>query len=111
MTDAGGHDATASRLVDRRRQTDSDRRLVRAERPRVSVVIPTLNEVKNLPYVFARLPDDLYEVIVVDGRSTDGTRDVARSLRPDAQIIDQAGHRQGRCPADAASTRAAATSS
>ncbi|MGO8907172.1 MAG: glycosyltransferase family 2 protein [Solirubrobacteraceae bacterium] len=95
MTDAGGHDATASRLVDRRRQTDSDRRLVRAERPRVSVVIPTLNEVKNLPYVFARLPDDLYEVIVVDGRSTDGTRDVARSLRADAQIIDQAGTGKG----------------
>ena len=39
---------------------------------RVSVVIAALNEEQNLPYVFARLPDGLHEVIVVDGHSTDG---------------------------------------
>jgi Glycosyl transferase family 2 len=55
--------------------------------PRLSVVIPTLNEAKNLPYVFAALPPGLFEVIVVDGRSTDGTVDVARGLRSDVRII------------------------
>jgi glycosyltransferase involved in cell wall biosynthesis len=91
----GGSTATASPLTDRRRHTNSDRRRSSAARPRVSVVIPTLNEVKNLPYVFARLPNDLHEVIVVDGRSTDGTRDVARRLRPDARIIEQEGTGKG----------------
>jgi glycosyltransferase involved in cell wall biosynthesis len=55
--------------------------------PRVSVVIPTLNEAANLPDVFARLPDDLWELIVVDGRSGDDTVGVAERLRPDAQIV------------------------
>jgi glycosyltransferase involved in cell wall biosynthesis len=58
-------------------------------RPRVSVIIPTLNEARNLPHVFAELPDDLHEVIVVDGFSTDGTPEVARSLRADTRIIHQ----------------------
>ena len=44
-----------------------------ASRPRVTVVIPTLNEARNLPYVFPRLPDGLHEVIVVDGHSVDDT--------------------------------------
>jgi glycosyltransferase involved in cell wall biosynthesis len=57
--------------------------------PRVSVVIPTYNEAKNLPYVFSRLPADLHEVIVVDGRSVDDTVEVARSLRPDVRIVLQ----------------------
>jgi glycosyltransferase involved in cell wall biosynthesis len=57
--------------------------------PRVSVVIPTYNEAKNLPYVFSRLPGDLHEVIVVDGRSVDDTIEVARSLRPDVRIVLQ----------------------
>ena len=57
--------------------------------PRVSVVIPTLNEAQNLPHVFGRLPDGLHEVIIVDGRSVDGTVDVARSLRPDVRVVLQ----------------------
>ena len=48
--------------------------------PRVSVVIPTLNEARNLPYVLSRLPADVYEVIVVDGHSVDDTIAVARRL-------------------------------
>jgi glycosyltransferase involved in cell wall biosynthesis len=62
---------------------------------RVSVVIPTLNEEKNLPHVFARLPAGLHEVIVVDGRSTDNTVEVARRLRPDARIVMQPGQGKG----------------
>jgi hypothetical protein len=57
--------------------------------PRVSVVIPTLNEARNLPHVFSRLPEDVYEVIVVDGHSVDDTVAVARQLRPDVRIVYQ----------------------
>ena len=57
--------------------------------PRVSVVIPTLNEARNLPYVFSRLPADLHEVIVVDGHSVDDTVAVARQLRPGVRVIRQ----------------------
>ena len=57
--------------------------------PRVSVVVPTLNESRNLPAVFARLPEDVHEVIVVDGHSVDGTPMVARRLRPDVRIVMQ----------------------
>ncbi len=60
-----------------------------AEWPRVSVVIPTLNEAQNLPHVLANLPGRLHEVIVVDGFSTDDTLDVVRLLRPDAKIVLQ----------------------
>jgi glycosyltransferase involved in cell wall biosynthesis len=57
--------------------------------PRISVVIPTLNEARNLPHVFSRLPAGLHEVIVVDGHSVDDTIAVARQLRPDVRIIRQ----------------------
>ena len=58
-------------------------------RPRISVVIPTLNEARNLPHVFARLPADLDEIILVDGNSTDGTVEVARELFPAVRIVGQ----------------------
>jgi len=57
--------------------------------PRVSVVVPTLNEAKNLPYVFSRLPADIHEVIVVDGHSVDDTIAVARQLWPDVVVVQQ----------------------
>jgi glycosyltransferase involved in cell wall biosynthesis len=56
--------------------------------PRVSVVVPTYNEAKNLPHVFALMPD-VHEVIVVDGRSSDDTIATAMSLRPDVKIVLQ----------------------
>jgi len=56
--------------------------------PSVSVVIPTLNEAHNLPHVLP-LVQDHYEVIVVDGGSTDGTMDVAREIRPSATVMRQ----------------------
>jgi glycosyltransferase involved in cell wall biosynthesis len=57
--------------------------------PKVSVVIPTLNEARNLEHVFAAFPAGLHEVILVDGHSVDGTPDVARRLRPDVRVIEQ----------------------
>jgi glycosyltransferase involved in cell wall biosynthesis len=62
---------------------------VRGSEPRVSVIIPTLNEAQNLPHVFAELPGDLHEVIVVDGFSIDGTPEVARELRPSVRLVRQ----------------------
>lgn len=61
----------------------------RPAQPRVSVVIPTFNEAANLPAVFEALPEDVWEVLIVDGWSTDGTVEVARELRPDARIVTQ----------------------
>ncbi len=57
--------------------------------PTVSVVIPAKNEARNLPHVFSGLPSDDYELILVDGDSTDGTVEVARRLRPEITIIGQ----------------------
>jgi glycosyltransferase involved in cell wall biosynthesis len=55
----------------------------------VSVVVPTLNEARNLPYVLPRIPAWVHEVILVDGGSRDGTVEVARGLLPDIQVIGQ----------------------
>jgi glycosyltransferase involved in cell wall biosynthesis len=55
--------------------------------PHVSVVIPTLNEEKNVAWVLERLPDIVDEVVLVDGRSTDDTIAVARTARPDIRVV------------------------
>jgi glycosyltransferase involved in cell wall biosynthesis len=60
-----------------------------AGRPRISVVIPALNEARNLPHVLDALPQGVHEVILVDGWSTDGTIAVARRCRPDIRIVQQ----------------------
>jgi glycosyltransferase involved in cell wall biosynthesis len=78
---------------ERKRQGRFPRR-TEGDTPRVSVVIPTLNEAANLPHVFARLPP-VFEVIIVDGHSEDSTVEVARALRPDVRIILQEGKGKG----------------
>jgi len=57
--------------------------------PTVSVVIPAKNEARNLPHVLAGLSGVEYELILVDGHSTDDTVTVARQLRPDINIVSQ----------------------
>jgi glycosyltransferase involved in cell wall biosynthesis len=79
------------RTPERRERAPSDHHAL----GRVSVVIPTLNEALNLPHVFARLPEGLHQVVVVDGHSTDGTVEVVRRLRPDADIVFQTGRGKG----------------
>jgi hypothetical protein len=61
----------------------------RARERRVSVVIPTLNEAKNLPHVAERLPAGLHQIVLVDGHSVDGTVEVARTLWPDLTVVHQ----------------------
>ena len=56
--------------------------------PLVSVIVPALNEARNLPYVLARLPE-VDEVILVDGGSTDDTAGVARRLMPGIRVVTQ----------------------
>src|SRR6185436_18666456 len=69
--------------------------LARSSHPRVSVIIPALNEAENLKYVLPRIPDWVHEVLLVDGNSTDTTVEVAHSLRPDIQIVQQQGRGKG----------------
>jgi glycosyltransferase involved in cell wall biosynthesis len=61
----------------------------RSAEPTVSIVIPAKNEALNLPHVFAGLERGCYEIILVDGGSTDDTIEVARKLRPDVKVIGQ----------------------
>ncbi|MFD0481189.1 glycosyltransferase family 2 protein [Kineococcus sp. GCM10028916] len=65
--------------------------VIPADKPqlRVSVIIPTLNEALNLPHVLPHLPSGLHEVILVDGRSTDGTIEAALELMPDIVVVRQ----------------------
>jgi glycosyltransferase involved in cell wall biosynthesis len=56
-------------------------------RATASVVIPTLNEERNVAWVLARLPAGLHEVILVDGGSTDDTVDIARTVYPDIRVV------------------------
>jgi len=57
--------------------------------PRVSIVIPALNEERNIPHVFDRIPEGIHEVILVDGQSVDNTVEIARRMRPDVCIVSQ----------------------
>ena len=57
--------------------------------PTVSVVIPAKNEARNLPWLAERMPHGLSEIILVDGRSTDDTVDVASSLWPGLRVVTQ----------------------
>lgn len=66
-----------------------DGTLDKGERPSVSVVIPALNESRNLPHVAARMPTDIDEIVFVDGHSVDGTVEVAQALWPHAKLIRQ----------------------
>jgi len=62
----------------------------RRPRPRVSVIIPALNEEQSIPRVLRALPlGRLQEVIVVDNGSTDRTADVALAVGGPVRIVGE----------------------
>lgn len=63
-------------------------RRARPDEPTVSVIVPTLNEARNLPYALWRLPECVTEVVIVDGRSTDDTTIIAKHLRADVVVVE-----------------------
>jgi glycosyltransferase involved in cell wall biosynthesis len=60
-----------------------------SSRQTVSVIIPALNEQRNIGWVLERLPPMVDEVILVDGHSVDRTVAVARAVRPDIVVVTQ----------------------
>ncbi|TDT33030.1 glycosyltransferase involved in cell wall biosynthesis [Naumannella halotolerans] len=56
--------------------------------PTVAVVIPALNEAANLRRILPDLPP-VDEVILVDGRSSDGTVEAAREAMPQIRVVTQ----------------------
>ncbi|MFX4262557.1 glycosyltransferase family 2 protein [Pelotomaculum propionicicum] len=62
---------------------------------KITALLCTLNEEKNLPYVLPRLPKDIDEILIVDGRSRDKTVEAAKKLCPRARVVFQPGKGKG----------------
>ena len=56
--------------------------------PKISIVVPVLNEAANLRLVLPGLPD-VHEIILVDGGSVDHTIETAQQVRPEIKILQQ----------------------
>lgn len=66
-----------------------------SEKPRVTVLVCTLNEEESLPHMLLKLPEWVDEVLLVDGHSNDNTVEIAKRLRPDIRILYQSGRGKG----------------
>ncbi|MCV7366260.1 glycosyl transferase [Mycolicibacterium duvalii] len=71
------------------------RQSARTERSTVSLVIPVRNEARNIAWVLEQIADDIDEIIIVDGDSTDATLVTARRYRPDVRVVQQEGIGKG----------------
>ena len=60
----------------------------RSRQPRLSIVVPALNEARNLAAVLPTLPP-AHEVILVDGGSVDGTVETAQATLPGIRVVRQ----------------------
>ena len=67
---------------------DAPVRASRAREPRISIVVPALNEARNLAAVLPTLPP-AHEVILVDGGSVDGTVETAQATMPGIRVVRQ----------------------
>ncbi|HEX2392742.1 MAG TPA: glycosyltransferase [Solirubrobacterales bacterium] len=67
----------------------------RQRRTKVSVVVPAMNEGKNIGHVLERLPQGLHEVILVDGNSSDDTIEQAQRAYPEIRVTSQSGRGKG----------------
>ena len=70
-----------------------DRRSTR--RTKVSVVVPAMNEDRNIGQVLSELPEGMHEVILVDGNSSDNTIEAARQAYPGIRVTTQSGRGKG----------------
>ena len=68
---------------------------LRAAAVSVSLVIPVRNEARNIAWVLEQIADDVDEIILVDGDSTDATLITATSYRPDIRVVPQEGVGKG----------------
>ncbi len=88
VTDHGTYDRRWYRRWSHRGRRSYDRiDHPRPGTPSVSVVIPTLNEARNLMQVLPRIPDWALEVLIVDGLSVDDTVKVAREHGPNVRVV------------------------
>ncbi|BBY86474.1 glycosyl transferase [Mycolicibacterium tokaiense] len=62
---------------------------------KVSLVIPVRNEARNIAWVLEQIVDDVHEIILVDGESTDATLTTALSYRSDLVVVPQQGQGKG----------------
>lgn len=61
----------------------------------VSLVIPAMNEAKNISWVLLGIPPSVSEVILVNGDSHDETVEIATRIRPDILVVDDPGGGKG----------------
>jgi Glycosyl transferase family 2 len=73
--------------------TGPDRRASR--KTKVSVVVPAMNEAQNIGHVLKQLPENLHEVILIDGNSEDNTIEAARQAYPSIRVLVQSGRGKG----------------
>jgi hypothetical protein len=63
--------------------------------PTVSLVIPVRYEARNIAWMLEEVADEVTEIILVDGNSTDVTLVTARRCRPDVWVVRQHGAGKG----------------
>jgi glycosyltransferase involved in cell wall biosynthesis len=61
----------------------------------VTIIVPALNEERNIGWVLERLPAVVDEVVLVDGYSEDRTVATARAARPDIVVVTENGCGKG----------------
>lgn len=88
---SGAH--PARRATDAHPMRRAEDRLPR--RGSVSLVVPALNEARNIPWVFEQIPDCVDEVLLVDGDSSDATVSMATHCLPTVRSVRQNGPGKG----------------